>query len=252
MFEVAAVALDDIDEAVESGEEFEDFAEVLGADDGTGGEVFEGDLFCAEVDEDAVQLAVVLDVFLAFFAGDAVERGLGDVDVASFDEFRHLAAEEREEERADVGAVDIGVRHDDDFVVADLADIERALAFAGADACADGGDHGLDFLVFEGLVETCFFDIDEFTAEREDGLGAAVAALFGGATGGVTFDDEELAEGGVFFRAVGEFAGEPAAGEGAFTDGFAGFASGFAGACGGDDFVDDALRERGVFLEVFG
>ena len=149
-----------------------------------------------------------------------------------------------------MAAVDIGVRHDDDLVVADLVDVEGAFAFAGADARPDGGDHGLDFLVFEGLVESGLFHVDEFAAEWEDGLGAAVASLLGGAAGGIAFDDEEFAEGGVFFRAVGEFAGEAAAGEGAFADSFAGFAGGFAGTGGRDDFVDDAFGERGIFLEV--
>ena len=38
-------------------------------------------------------MVVVLDVFGAFFAGDEIERGLGDVEVAAFDEGGHVAAE---------------------------------------------------------------------------------------------------------------------------------------------------------------
>jgi hypothetical protein len=40
--------------------------------------------------------------------------------VALVDQLRHLPVEEREQQRADVGAVDVGVRHDDDLVVAQL------------------------------------------------------------------------------------------------------------------------------------
>ena len=55
---------------------------------------------------------------------DLVERRLRDVEVAALDELRHLAVEERQQQRADVRAVDVGVGHDDDAVVAQLADVE--------------------------------------------------------------------------------------------------------------------------------
>ena len=49
---------------------------------------------------------------------DAEQRRLGDVDVAAFDQLVHLAVEEREQQRADVGAVDVGIGHDHDLAVA--------------------------------------------------------------------------------------------------------------------------------------
>ena len=82
------------------------------------------DVLGAELEEDAVQLLVVVDVLLALLALDLVERRLGDVDVAAVEEAAHLAVEEREEERADVRAVHVGVGHDDDLVVAGLLDVE--------------------------------------------------------------------------------------------------------------------------------
>ena len=88
-----------------------------------------------------------------------------------------------------MGAVNVGIGHDDDFVIADFVDVEGAFLFAIADTGADGGDEVLDFAVLEGAVEAGFFDVEDFPAEREDGLGAAVASLFGGAAGGVTLDN---------------------------------------------------------------
>ena len=40
-------------------------------------------------------------------------------------------------------------------------------------------DHGLDLAVLEDAVEAGAFDVEEFSSEGEDGLGAAVAALLG-------------------------------------------------------------------------
>ena len=49
-----------------------------------------------------------------------------------FDQLRHLTIEERQQQRADVGAIDVGVGHDDDLVVAQLVDVELFPANAGA------------------------------------------------------------------------------------------------------------------------
>ena len=165
----------------------------------------------AEFDEDLVELVVVLHVFGALLAGHQIERRLGDVEVAAFDQGRHVAAEERQQQGADVGAVHVGIGHDDDLVIADLVDVERAFLLAIADARADGGDEVLDFPVLQRAVEAGLLDVEDLAAQRQDRLGAAVAALFGGATGGVTFDNIELGFRGIALRAVGEFAGQAAA-----------------------------------------
>ena len=55
---------------------------------------------------------------------DAVERRLGDIEVAAVDDVLHVAVEERQQQRADMRAVDIGIGHDDDAVVAQLREIE--------------------------------------------------------------------------------------------------------------------------------
>ena len=55
---------------------------------------------------------------------DLVQRRLRDVDVTALDQHRHLAVEEGQQQRADVRAVDVGVGHDDDAVVAQLVDVE--------------------------------------------------------------------------------------------------------------------------------
>ena len=58
---------------------------------------------------------------LAFLA--AVKRRRGNVQVAVFDKFGHVAEEQRHDERVDVGAVHVGVGHDYNLVVAQLVDV---------------------------------------------------------------------------------------------------------------------------------
>ena len=146
-------------------------------------------------------------------------------------------------------AVHVGIGHDDDFVVAELFQVEGAFALAVADAGADGGDHGADFGVLEHLVQPGLLDVDELAADGEDGLEAAVAALFGGAAGGIAFDDVKLGVGRVAIGAIGQLAGQAAAGEGAFAHGVAGLAGGFAGAGGHEAFVNNFFSDGGIGVE---
>ena len=55
-----------------------------------------------------------------FAARELIKRRNGGVDVSLLDERTHEAEEERQKQRADMRAVDIGIGHDDDFVVAEL------------------------------------------------------------------------------------------------------------------------------------
>ena len=47
-----------------------------------------------------------------------------NVDVAALHQLGHLAVEEGQQQRADVSAIDVGIGHDDDAVVAQLGSVE--------------------------------------------------------------------------------------------------------------------------------
>ena len=197
-------------------------------------------------DHDFHKLDVVLDVLLEAALLDLVERRLRDVDVVALDQLGHVAEEEGEQQRADVRAVDVGVGHEDDFAVADFGGVEVVFA----DAAAQGGDHGADFLVAEHLVVAGFFDVEDLAFEGQDGLEAAIAALLGGAAGALALDKVEFAAVGVALRAVGQLAGQAAAVQSAFAAGkVASLAGGLAGARGLDGLVDDAAGDGRILLE---
>ena len=101
-----------------------------GGEDLAVGEILKLHLLRAERDEDAIELRVVIHVFLALLALDEVERRAGDVNLALLHELRHLPVKERQQQRADVGAVHVGIGHDDDAAVAQFGDIECAFLVA--------------------------------------------------------------------------------------------------------------------------
>ncbi|MBG9887331.1 hypothetical protein ABE10_12570, partial [Bacillus toyonensis] len=72
----------------------------------------------------------------------AVERRHREVDEPGLDETAHVAEQQGQQQRGDVLAVDVGVRHQDDLVIARLLQVEVL-----ADARAEGLDHRLDLLV---------------------------------------------------------------------------------------------------------
>ena len=120
------------------------------------------------------------------------------------DQLRHLAEEKGQQQCADVRSVHIGVRHDDDAVITQLWKVE----LAAADAAAQRGDQVPTSLDDSILSNRAFLDVEDFAAQRQNRLRAAVAALFGRAPGGVALDEVELGHGRVFFLAVGELAGQ--------------------------------------------
>ncbi len=119
-----------------------------------------------------------------------------------------------------------------------------------ADAGAERGDERADLGRGEHLVETGALDIENLPAERQNRLVLAVPCLFGGAAGGIAFDDEELGVGGIAFLAFGELARQARHVESAFPAcQLAGFAGGFAGGRRLDDLGDNGPGILGMFLE---
>ena len=193
-----------------------------------------------------LQLVFVFQIALGFAARRLVERRLGDEDMAALDQFRHLPVEEGQQQRADMGAVHVGVGHDDDLVVAQLVGIE----LLAPDAGAQRGDQGGDFLARQHLVEARALDVEDLAAQRQHRLVGAVARLLGAAAGAVALDDEDFAFGGIAFLAIGQLAGQRGAVQRALAAGqFARLARGFAGRGRFDHLADDGLGFGGMFLE---
>ena len=79
---------------------------------------FQRDVFGPQLDEVIFERRFVLEVALRLALLDLVERRLRDEHVSLLDQLLELPVEQGQQQRADVRAVDVGVGHDDDGVVA--------------------------------------------------------------------------------------------------------------------------------------
>ena len=197
-------------------------------------------------DQVAIEGRLVLEIDFALPARDLVQRRLRDEEVPGLDDLGHLPVEEGEQQGADMRAVDIGVGHDHDLVIAQLLEIEFV---------AQPGAHRLDqrahFLRGNDPVEARTLDIEDLALERQDRLRLAVAALLGAAPCRVALDQEEFAVRGVAVLAVGQLARQRGDAHRALAAHFTRAARGFAGGGGVDDLLDDRFGFGGVFLQPF-
>jgi len=90
-----------------------------------------------------------------------------------------------------VRAVDVCVGHDDDAVVAQLAEVQPV------GASPQGCGEVPDFLVCQDLILGSLLHVENLAPEWQDGLEAAVPSLFGRTAGGVSLHQVEFAELGV-------------------------------------------------------
>ena len=100
-----------------------------------------------------------------------------------------------------MGAIDIGIGHDDDTVITQLVRVELLTP----DSASKRGDQGTDFLRGEHLVKARLLDIEDFSTQREDRLVLAVPALLGRSTCRITLYEIEFGEFGVLLLAVRKF-----------------------------------------------
>ena len=148
-----------------------------------------------------VLLRVVLGIFRAATLAQAEQRRLGEEQVAVLDQLRHLAIEERHQQRGDVGAVDVGVGHDDDPLVT-----QAVVVVVRAGTATQCQNEILDFLVLAHLVGGGAGHVEDLAAQRQDGLGLPVPCGLGRAAGRVALDQEDFGTDGRGTRAVGQLA----------------------------------------------
>src|SRR5262249_6061509 len=147
---------------------------------------------------------LILEVALGLAARHFVEGWLGDEQITALNELRHLPIEEGEKQRTDMGAIDVGIGHDDDLMVAELGEIELVVA----DPCTKRRDQRTDLRARQHLVEARALDIEDLTAQGKHRLEAAVARVLRAAAGRIALDQEQLGLSRIALLAVCELAGE--------------------------------------------
>ena len=104
-----------------------------------------------------------------------------------------------------MAAVDVGIRHQDDLAVAQLARVKIL-----AESCTERGDHRAELLIAVDLVQTRLLDVQHLAPERQNRLITAVASLLGRAARRVALDDVDLGERRIALLTVGQLARQTA------------------------------------------
>ena len=119
-------------------------------------------------------------------------------------QLRHLAVEKCQQQCTDVRAVDVGISHDDDVVIAQLVRIK----FVTSDTTAQRGNQRTDFGRLQHTIETGFLYIQDFALQRQNCLTASIPALLGRAAGGVSLYQIDFRFCRIAFLAIGKLAGQ--------------------------------------------
>ncbi len=154
-----------------------------------------GDALDPALDQEAVQGRLVLDVANLLVLLDAKERRLSNVQVPLLDEFGHLPVEERQKQRANVAAVDVGIGHQDDLVIPELVDLEAAALSVMPQPSAEMSVATASGESMRSSRRS--LDVQNLPAQRQNGLQNADLALLGTAPGRVTLDDVKLGDAGI-------------------------------------------------------
>ena len=167
--------------------------------------------------------------------------------MALLDERAHIAEEEGEHQGADVGAIHIGIGHDEHFIVAQLGDIELV-----PNAAAQRQHHRHQLVVAVNFIGAGLFHVQHLAPQRQDGLNGRITAHLGGTACRIALDDEDFGAAGVFFAAVCQLAGHPAGLQCALAaHQFAGLFGSGTGAGGLGGLFKDGLCHARVLLKEF-
>ena len=99
--------------------------------------------------------------------------------------------------------VHIGIRHDDDFVIAQFGDIEILV-----DSGAESGNHRLNFRISVDAIHSRLLYIQDFTAERQNSLGLSIACGLRRTACRISLDNENFAFLRILTRAIRQLSGQ--------------------------------------------
>src|SRR5690606_17001432 len=127
-----------------------------------------------------------------------------DIEMPSCDELVHLTVEEGKKQGANVAPVDVGVGHDNNPVIAELAHVE----VVRADTRTESRDERADLFEREHLIEAGLLNVKNLALEGKHRLICLIASLLRRAAGGVPLNKEKLCLFRVLVLTIREFSGK--------------------------------------------
>ncbi len=144
-------------------------------------------------------------------------------------------------------AVHVGIRHDDDLMVAKLVQIDGFVSKSNT----DGRNQGLNLFVFQDLIISYTEHIQDLSFKWQNRLKVPVSTLLRGSAGGVSLHNEQFANGRILFGAVRQFAWQSATFQNSLSlgDHLPGFSRGFSGPAGENTFLQNRFYFSGIFFK---
>ena len=201
--------------------------------------------------DESLTLLIVPAVLAVVTLGALIKRRTSDIEVSLLDDLFHMTEEQSHNKGRDMGTVDIGIGHDDHFVITDLAEVERFRIFFGSKRDTEGGEDVTYLFGLEHLMLHRFLDVQDLTAKRQDSLVYTVTSGLRRTACRVSLDEEELALSRILGHTVREFTGQTTTAERRFAENGLTCVTG-SDTClrSQDDLLHDLLRIVRMLLQV--
>ena len=150
-----------------------------------------------------------------------------------------------------MGTIDIGIGHDDHFVITDLTQVKRLRVLFGTERDTQRGEDITNLFGLEYLMLHRFLHVQDLTAQRQDSLVYAVTTGLSRTACRVSLHEEELALRCIFRYAVGQLTGQTTSTQRTLTQhALTRVTSRDTGLRRQDHFLYDALRILRVLLQI--
>ena len=124
-----------------------------------------------------------------------------------------MTEEERHDQGSDMRTVDIGIGHDDHFMITNLREVQRFWIFFRTESDTECREDITYLFTLEHFMLHRFLYVEDLTAQRQNSLMHTVTTGLSRTACGITLYEEELALRCIFGHAVRQFTGQTTTGE---------------------------------------
>src|SRR5690606_38438731 len=109
------------------------------------------------------------------------------VQVPLFNNRTQVSIKQRQKQRADMSPIHIGIRHNDNFMIADFFNVQNI-----PNANTKSNNKTLDFIIGKYSIHTGLFHVQNLTAQRQDSLSLTVSTHLRATSRRITLYNEKL------------------------------------------------------------
>ena len=145
-----------------------------------------------------------------------------------------------------MGTINVGIGHDDDFLISEPFNIKAIL-----DSATNRGNECFYFVICHHLLDYCLFGIQDFTSEWKNGLEFAITTGFRTSSRRISLHNVKLRSMFSSFATVGKFSWKHATSKHIFSeDGFFCEFCSKSGSRSEVNFCEDFIKFFWIFCEI--